>query len=83
MIKDHNVLLEDSTLFHYTQYIIVRSNSGNMQRSGCRKGNVVSATLESERQEELLMLTQETLESTAQYTIRDQWDLLGGGVKKD
>lgn len=21
MIKDHNVVLEDSTLFHYTQYI--------------------------------------------------------------
>lgn len=36
-----------------------------MQGSGCRKGNVVSATLESERQEELLKLTQETLESTA------------------
>lgn len=22
MIKDHNVVLEDYTLFHYTQYII-------------------------------------------------------------
>lgn len=23
MIKDHNVVLEDSTLFHYTQYIYI------------------------------------------------------------
>lgn len=45
------VVLEDSTLFHYTQYIInrVRFVGSNMQRSGCRNGNVVSATLESVR----------------------------------
>lgn len=28
MIKDHNVVLEDSTLFHYTQYIINRVRFG-------------------------------------------------------
>lgn len=39
-----------------------------MRGSGCREGNVVSAPLESERQDELLMLTQETMESTAHST---------------
>lgn len=51
MIKDHNVVLEDYTLFHYTQYIINGAfwTTVNMQGSGCRNGNVVLATLESVR----------------------------------
>lgn len=48
MIKDHNVVLEDYTLFHYTQYII---KQGTLCTTTTCNGlavdilNVVSATL--------------------------------------
>lgn len=53
-----------------------------MQGSGCRKGNVVSATLESETGRTVNAYTGDIGKHCTQY-IRDQWYLLGGKKKTD
>lgn len=54
-----------------------------MRGSGCRKGNVVSATLESETGRTANAYTGDNAKHSTPYTIRDQWDLLGIKKKTD